>query len=52
MSKEVTQKRSRALQRREDIAGYCFMLPSLIFFVGLINLETIISRIINDKNVE
>ncbi len=27
---------SRALQRREDIAGYLFMLPSLIFFVGFV----------------
>ena len=27
---------SRALQRREDCAGYLFMLPSLIFFVGFV----------------
>ena len=27
---------SRALQRREDVAGYLFMLPSLIFFVGFV----------------
>ncbi len=27
---------SRALQRREDIAGYLFMLPSLIFFIGFV----------------
>ena len=27
---------SRALQRREDRAGYLFMLPSLIFFVGFV----------------
>ena len=27
---------SRALQRREDAAGYLFMLPSLIFFVGFV----------------
>ncbi len=27
---------SRALQRREDTAGYLFMLPSLIFFVGFV----------------
>lgn len=27
---------SRALQRREDITGYLFMLPSLIFFVGFV----------------
>ena len=27
---------SRALQRRENIAGYLFMLPSLIFFLGFV----------------
>lgn len=27
---------SRALQRRENINGYLFMLPSLIFFVGFV----------------
>ena len=27
---------SRALQRREDVAGYLFMLPSLIFFIGFV----------------
>lgn len=27
---------SRALARRENIAGYLFMLPSLIFFVGFV----------------
>ena len=27
---------SRALQRRENIAGYLFLLPSLIFFVGFV----------------
>ncbi len=27
---------SRALQRREDITGYLFMLPSLIFFIGFV----------------
>ena len=27
---------SRARQRREDVAGYLFMLPSLIFFVGFV----------------
>ncbi len=30
------QTMSRALQRREDIAGYLFMLPSLIFFLGFV----------------
>ena len=27
---------SRALVRRETIAGYAFMLPNLIFFVGFV----------------
>jgi len=27
---------SRALQRQENIAGYLFMLPSLIFFIGFV----------------
>ena len=31
-----SQPMSRALQRREDVAGYLFMLPSLIFFVGFV----------------
>lgn len=42
MSSQVTQKRSRALQRREDIAGYSFMLPSLIFFVGFVLIPMVI----------
>ena len=29
---------SRVLQRREDISGYAFMLPSLIFFIGFVVL--------------
>lgn len=27
---------SRALQRREDVNGYLFMLPSLVFFLGFV----------------
>ncbi len=42
MSSQVTQKRSQALQRREDIAGYSFMLPSLIFFVGFVLIPMVI----------
>ncbi len=30
------QSMSRALQRRENISGYLFLLPSLIFFVGFV----------------
>ena len=33
---------SRALQRRENIAGYLFMLPSLIFFAGFVIIPMII----------
>ena len=33
---------SRALQRREDISGYAFMLPSLIFFIGFVVLPMFI----------
>ena len=35
-------KISRALQRRENVAGYLFMLPSLIFFVGFVVIPMII----------
>ncbi len=33
---------SRALQRRENIAGYLFLLPSLIFFVGFVVIPMVI----------
>ena len=33
---------SRALARRENIAGYLFMLPSLIFFIGFVVIPMII----------
>ena len=36
MANGANQKLSRTLQRREDRAGYLFMLPSLIFFVGFV----------------
>ncbi len=36
MAKQPKQSMSRALQRRENINGYLFMLPSLIFFVGFV----------------
>jgi len=35
-------KMSRALQRRENIAGYLFMLPSLIFFIGFVVIPMVI----------
>ncbi len=33
---------SRALQRRENVSGYLFMLPSLIFFVGFVVIPMLI----------
>ena len=36
MAKQSQSKMSRALQRRGNIAGYVFMLPSLIFFLGFV----------------
>ena len=33
---------SRALQRRENISGYLFLLPSLIFFIGFVVIPMII----------
>ena len=42
MAKQSQPKMSRALQRRENISGYMFMLPSLIFFVGFVVLPMII----------
>ena len=35
-------KMSRALQRRENVAGYLFMLPSLIFFIGFVVVPMLI----------
>ena len=42
MAKQQKQHMSRALQRREDISGYSFMLPSLIFFLGFVVAPMII----------
>ncbi len=36
MANQPKQTMSRALQRRENISGYLFMLPSLIFFIGFV----------------
>lgn len=36
MAKNAQPTMSRTLQRRENINGYLFMLPSLIFFVGFV----------------
>ena len=42
MAKQSKQPMSRALQRRENIAGYLFMLPCLIFFIGFVVIPMII----------
>ena len=33
---------SRALQRRENTAGYLFMLPSLVFFIGFVVIPMVL----------
>ncbi len=35
-NKYTIQKRNKILQRRETIAAYSFLLPSLIFFIGFV----------------
>ncbi len=44
---------SRALQRRENISGYLFMLPSLFFFIGFVVFPMIICIItsLTDANM-
>lgn len=42
MAKQSNPSMSRALQRRETIAGYLFMLPSLIFFIGFVVIPMIV----------
>lgn len=36
MARQSQPAMSRALQRRENVSGYLFMLPSLIFFAGFV----------------
>lgn len=42
MAKQSKETISKALQRRENIAGYLFMLPSLIFFLGFVVFPMIV----------
>lgn len=42
MAKRSQPTMSRALQRRENISGYLFLLPSLIFFLGFVVIPMII----------
>ncbi len=42
MAKSKKPTMSRALQRREDVTGYLFMLPSLVFFLGFVLIPMVI----------
>ncbi len=42
LAKQNKPTMSRALQRRENISGYLFLLPSLIFFVGFVIVPMVI----------
>ena len=42
LSKQSNSAMSRALVRRETISGYCFMLPSLIFFIGFVVIPMVL----------
>ena len=42
MAKQSATPMSRALQRRENVAGYLFMLPSLIFFAAFVIIPMVI----------
>ncbi len=50
MAKQQQSKMSRALQRRENVAGYLFMLPSLIFFLGFVIIPMFICIITSLTN--
>ena len=50
MAKQPQSKMSRALQRRENISGYLFLLPSLIFFLGFVVIPMIICIITSLTN--
>ena len=41
---------SRALQRRENISGYLFLLPSLIFFAGFVIIPMVICIFLSFTN--
>lgn len=45
---------SRGIQRHEDISGYSFMLPSLIFFIGFVVVPMIICILMSltDANMQ
>ena len=53
MARQAPTTMSRALQRRENISGYLFLLPSLIFFLGFVVIPMIICIItsLTDTNM-
>ncbi len=50
MARQSNPTMSRALQRRENISGYLFLLPSLIFFLGFVVIPMIICIITSLTN--
>ena len=54
MARQSKPTMSRAVQRRENVAGYLFMLPSLIFFVGFVVIPMVICIItsLTDANMD
>lgn len=42
MANRSSQGMTRVLQRRENVSGYLFMLPSLIFFLGFVVIPMVI----------
>ncbi len=53
MAKQSHPTMSRALQRRENISGYLFLLPSLVFFIGFVVIPMLICIItsLTDANM-
>ncbi len=53
MARQSNLTMSRALQRRENISGYLFLLPSLIFFLGFVVIPMFICLVtsLTDANM-
>ncbi len=54
MAKPQKQIMSRGIQRHEDLSGYSFMLPSLVFFIGFVVAPMIICILMSltDANMQ
>lgn len=50
MARQSNPAMSRALQRRENISGYLFLLPSLIFFAGFVIIPMVICIFLSFTN--